>query len=603
MILKNHWVRSRRSTIVPQRSHAPGDHLLVRQHRLVVGAPVDGRVLPVGQPSLEEPQEQPLGPPVVLGVARPQQPGPVERHAHPLEGRRLLVDVRVRPFLGVDLALDRRVLGVQPERVPSDRVQDVVTLQRSETRDGVAAAERLGVAHVQVARGIREHVERVEPRPRVVGVVGGPIEPSSSHTRCHLGSISEASYLRHGPCMVANARRAPGGRRVGPPSVSRMAAGSARTPSVSIAVISAARTGRENRKPCPIGQSSARRNASSSLVSTPSASGVIPRFFASWTIAWTMPPASRSRWASLTNDRSIFRMSMGRCLRRPSDEYPVPKSSIAIWNPSSCRALQDLARALRVRHGGRFGDLDHDPMRVHAGRLQRVQDLLGEPGRPQLPGRHVDGDLELESGFLPLLIWPHISPITQLPMASIRPISSASGMKSPGGSARPVGHASDERLDAQEMAVDAGRRSADSATPNSLARRPGGVAWRVGAGASGSRGRSNTPRPTGTAAFRSIHRHVGMTQQRLAVDRVAREHADAERSADGEVDPVEGERLLKSSCTRARVSSTRASAASLAIGDRGPADQIGRQEEELVAALARNQVGFGSSCLTGRRAG
>ena len=41
--------------------------------------------------------------------------------------------------------------------------------------------------------------------------------------------------------------------------------------------------------------------------------------------------------APLTNDRSIFRMSIGRCFKRERDEYPVPKSSIAIWNPASWR--------------------------------------------------------------------------------------------------------------------------------------------------------------------------------------------------------------------------------------------------------------------------
>ncbi len=41
------------------------DDLLVGQHRLVVRAPVDRAVLPVGQPPLAELQEQPLGPAVV----------------------------------------------------------------------------------------------------------------------------------------------------------------------------------------------------------------------------------------------------------------------------------------------------------------------------------------------------------------------------------------------------------------------------------------------------------------------------------------------------------------------------------------------------------
>ncbi len=55
------------------------DHLLVGKHGLIVRAPVGRGVLPVRQPHLEELQEQPLGPAVVLGVARLQSAGPVER--------------------------------------------------------------------------------------------------------------------------------------------------------------------------------------------------------------------------------------------------------------------------------------------------------------------------------------------------------------------------------------------------------------------------------------------------------------------------------------------------------------------------------------------
>ena len=45
------------------------DDLLVGQHGLVHGAPVDRRLAPLGQAALEEAQEEPLGPAVVLGLA------------------------------------------------------------------------------------------------------------------------------------------------------------------------------------------------------------------------------------------------------------------------------------------------------------------------------------------------------------------------------------------------------------------------------------------------------------------------------------------------------------------------------------------------------
>ena len=153
---------------------APAVHdLLVGQHGLVLGAPVDVAALAVGQPALEEPQEQPLVPPVVLRVAGLQPARPVERRRVPAERRRLRLDVLVGPVDGVRVVPDRRVLGGQPERVPADRVQHVLAAQEVVPGHRVADGVRLGVPHVQVARRVREHVGQVEPLARVRRVVAG----------------------------------------------------------------------------------------------------------------------------------------------------------------------------------------------------------------------------------------------------------------------------------------------------------------------------------------------------------------------------------------------------------------------------------------------
>jgi hypothetical protein len=52
----------------------------------------------------------------------------------------------------------------------------------------------------------------------------------------------------------------------------------------------------------------------------PSASGTMPTLSASCTMARTMLAASCSSVTSRMKDRSIFRMSTGRCFRRDSDE-------------------------------------------------------------------------------------------------------------------------------------------------------------------------------------------------------------------------------------------------------------------------------------------
>ena len=141
------------------------DDLLVREHGLVVRAPVDRALLAVRETPLVQLLEQPLVPAVVLRVARVQ-------HARPVEGRRrtrgssrlLLLDVRVRPLARVGAALDRGVLGGQAERVPADRVQHVVAAVTPEARDDVDVRVVLGVTHVQVAGRVREHAEHVLAR-------------------------------------------------------------------------------------------------------------------------------------------------------------------------------------------------------------------------------------------------------------------------------------------------------------------------------------------------------------------------------------------------------------------------------------------------------
>ncbi|SIM62414.1 Uncharacterised protein [Mycobacteroides abscessus subsp. abscessus] len=137
------------------------DDLLVGQHRLVLGAPVDRGVLAVGQAFGVELLEQPLGPAVVLGVRGVQAPGPVHGDPVALEGGRLGLDVAVGPLGRVRAVLDGGVLRGQAEGVPADRVHHVVAALHPVAGDDVAHREGLGVAHVQVPGGVGEHVQDV----------------------------------------------------------------------------------------------------------------------------------------------------------------------------------------------------------------------------------------------------------------------------------------------------------------------------------------------------------------------------------------------------------------------------------------------------------
>ena len=137
------------------------DHLLVREHGLVLRAPLDGRLVAVGQPALEEPQEDPLRPAVVLGLRGRDLARPVDRPPHALHLAADRLDVAVRDLARVAALLDRRVLGVQAERVVPHRAQDRGALAPPDVREDVAERVVEDVPHVELAGGVREHLEDV----------------------------------------------------------------------------------------------------------------------------------------------------------------------------------------------------------------------------------------------------------------------------------------------------------------------------------------------------------------------------------------------------------------------------------------------------------
>ncbi len=149
---------------------------LLARERPVVGAPVDGRGLPIRQPGLQELQEEPLVPAVVGRVGGDDLGLPIERRAHRPQLPPHVVDVRHRPVARVDLVADRRVLGREPERIEPDRQEHVLAMHPVEPGEGVGRRDDVPVADVDVARRIRVHRQQVElPTGRVVEV--GSVHP------------------------------------------------------------------------------------------------------------------------------------------------------------------------------------------------------------------------------------------------------------------------------------------------------------------------------------------------------------------------------------------------------------------------------------------
>ena len=135
----------------------------------VVGAPVDRRGLAVGEARLQELEEEPLVPAVVVGIGGDDLRLPVERRAHRPQLAAHVVDVRHRPVARVDAVLDRGVLGRQSERIEADRQEHVLAVHPMEAGDRVGRRDDVPVADVDVARRIRVHRQQVELAP--LGVV------------------------------------------------------------------------------------------------------------------------------------------------------------------------------------------------------------------------------------------------------------------------------------------------------------------------------------------------------------------------------------------------------------------------------------------------
>jgi hypothetical protein len=199
---------------------APVDHLLVGEHGLVVRAPVDRRLLAVGEPRLEELEEEPLRPAVVLGLVRRQHALPVDRPAHSLHLPPDRGDVALRHFARVAPLRDGSVLGGKPESIETHRPHDHVPVPPPEMGDDLAQHVVAHMAHVQLAGGIGEHLEDVGLVPQIglagIGHVEGIRVPPDALPllldRLRVVLLLQADPSRNEKASLARGR----GRVVGP---------------------------------------------------------------------------------------------------------------------------------------------------------------------------------------------------------------------------------------------------------------------------------------------------------------------------------------------------------------------------------------------------
>ena len=146
--------------------------LLVGQNGLAVRTPVDRVLLAVDQALFPHLLKDPLTPAVVVGAAGLDHAIQIVGEAHALHRGERLVHVLIRPGGSLRVVLDGGVLGGQAKGIEADGVQHVIAAHAGLTGHGIADSVVARVAHVQVARRIREHLEHVLLGLAVVGVDG-----------------------------------------------------------------------------------------------------------------------------------------------------------------------------------------------------------------------------------------------------------------------------------------------------------------------------------------------------------------------------------------------------------------------------------------------
>ena len=175
-------------------------HLLIGEHCLAVGAPINWCLGSIGKAGLIELEEEPLCPFVVIGEAGYHLAPPVVDSAHALELRPHHLNVPHRPCIRVDAAADGSVLRRKAEGIEAHGVKHFVALHPHEAGVDVGGCHGIPVADVEVSRGVGVHGEFVMLGTWVVlvdlieVVLGPPFLPLSLDL---LRVIPRCPFLTH----------------------------------------------------------------------------------------------------------------------------------------------------------------------------------------------------------------------------------------------------------------------------------------------------------------------------------------------------------------------------------------------------------------------
>ncbi len=148
------------------------DDLLVGQHGGAERTPVHLALLAEGEAVLQHAQEEPLRPTVVVGQAGSDLRLPVIAQAQAAHLAAHVGYVLERPLAGRGLVFESGVFGGKSERIPTHGMKDVVALHPHVACESVADGVVANVAHVELARGVGQHLQDVILWLATVGRLG-----------------------------------------------------------------------------------------------------------------------------------------------------------------------------------------------------------------------------------------------------------------------------------------------------------------------------------------------------------------------------------------------------------------------------------------------
>ena len=147
-------------------------YLLICQNSLTVWTPIHRRVAAFNQSALPELEENPLTPAIILRVTCYYRAIPVVRKAHALKACFLCFDVSISPSSRVTIVLDCRIFGRQSKSIPTHRMKYIISTHGVITCRNVTKRIVTNMAHVNIARRIREHLKYIALWLRLVFASG-----------------------------------------------------------------------------------------------------------------------------------------------------------------------------------------------------------------------------------------------------------------------------------------------------------------------------------------------------------------------------------------------------------------------------------------------